>query len=146
MSGQVSRRIGAAAGISAALLLGSFPAAAHVTVQPKEAPADSYFQLAFSVPHGCDGSATVALRVKLPDGILSAKPQMKPGWNVEIETKKLATPLAGPHGGTISEVVEEVAGTLEPHRLCTTCSILPRPGATSGRTARSSKRMRTGNG
>lgn len=44
------------------------------------------------------------------------------------------------------EVVEEVAGTLEPHRLCTTCSILPRPGATSGRTARSSKRMRTGNG
>jgi uncharacterized protein YcnI len=101
--------IGVAAVALAALLAGVAQASAHVTVQPKEAPADSYFQLAFSVPHGCDGSSTVALRVKLPDGILSAKPQMKPGWKVEIKTKKLATPLAGPHGGTISDVVDEVA-------------------------------------
>lgn len=109
MSIAAKQGISVAAVALAALLAGVAQASAHVTVQPKEAPADSYFQLAFSVPHGCDGSATVALRVKLPDGILSAKPQMKPGWNVEIKTKKLATPLAGPHGGTVSEVVDEVA-------------------------------------
>lgn len=81
---------------------------AHVTVQPSEAPANSYVHLTFTVPHGCKGSATVALRVKLPEGIISAKPQMKPGWTVDIKTKKLATPQAGPHG-TVSEVVDEVA-------------------------------------
>ncbi len=90
-------------------LLLAVPAAAHVTVQPKEAPADSYFQLTFTVPHGCNGSATTALRIKLPDGILSAKPQMKPGWNVEVKTRKLATPQQAPHGKMVDEVVDEVA-------------------------------------
>jgi uncharacterized protein YcnI len=98
-----------AAIVAAALALQINAASAHVTVQPKEAPADSYFQLTFTVPHGCDGSATAALRIKLPDGILSAKPQMKPGWNVEVKTRKLATPQQGPHGKTVSEVVDEVA-------------------------------------
>lgn len=84
------------------------PASAHVTVQPAEATADSYAQLTFTVPHGCNGSATKALRVKLPDGVLSAKPQMKPGWQVAIKTRKLDTAVAGPHGKTVSEVVDEV--------------------------------------
>ena len=84
------------------------PAAAHVTVQSADAAADSYAQLTFTVPHGCDGSATKALRVKLPDGILSAKPQMKPGWQVQIKTRKLDVAVAGPHGKSVSEVVDEV--------------------------------------
>jgi uncharacterized protein YcnI len=84
------------------------PAVAHITVQPREAAAASYAQLTFSVPHGCEASATVAIRVEVPDGIVSAKPQMKPGWRVEITTKKLATPQTGPHGGIVSEVVDEV--------------------------------------
>ena len=84
------------------------PASAHVTVQPGETPADSYAQLTFTVPHGCNGSATKALRIKLPDGILSAKPQMKPGWQVEIKTRKLDAAAAGPHGKSVSEVVDEV--------------------------------------
>ncbi len=88
--------------------LTSWPASAHITVQPRETPADSYVQLTFSVPHGCGGSATVAVRVKLPDGILSAKPQMKPGWKVDIKTRKLAAPLPGPHGGAVDQVVDEV--------------------------------------
>lgn len=98
-----------AAFVAAALGCAVTTASAHVTVQPKEAPADSYFQLTFTVPHGCDGSATAVLRVKLPDGILSAKPQMKPGWNVEVKTRRLATPQQGPHGKTVSEVVDEVS-------------------------------------
>src|SRR4029078_10451568 len=73
------RGVGAVCGALTTVML-ALPASAHISVQPKEASADSYFQLAFSVPHGCDGSATVALRVKMPDGIISTKPQMKPGW------------------------------------------------------------------
>ena len=96
----------AGAVLIASALIG--PASAHVTVQPADASADSYAQLIFTVPHGCNGSATKALRVKLPDGILSAKPQMKPGWQVEIKTRKLDTAVAGPHGKTVSEVVDEV--------------------------------------
>jgi len=96
----------AGAVLIASALIG--PASAHVTVQPADASADSYAQLIFTVPHGCNGSATKALRVKLPDGILSAKPQMKPGWQVEIKTRKLDAAVAGPHGKTVSDVVDEV--------------------------------------
>jgi uncharacterized protein YcnI len=83
-------------------------ASAHVTVQPKEATAGDYAQVTFSVPHGCSGSSTVALRIRVPEGVMSAKPQMKPGWSVEIKKKKLAAPQPGLHGQTISEVVDEV--------------------------------------
>ena len=96
-------------GVALAVALACASAAsAHVTVQPADAPADSYAQLTFTVPHGCNGSATRALRIKLPDGILSAKPQMKPGWKVEIKTRKLDAAVAGPHGKSVTEVVDEV--------------------------------------
>jgi len=91
-----------------ALILGSAPALAHVTVSPKEAAAGGYVQAAFSVSHGCKGSATVAVRIKLPEGVLSVKPQMKPGWTVDIKTRKVE---GGPllHGKVVNETVDEVA-------------------------------------
>jgi uncharacterized protein YcnI len=92
--------------------LGLFASAAsafaHVTIQPKEATAGDYAQMTFSVPHGCEGSATVALRIKVPDGVMSAKPQMKPGWTVEIKTRKLDAPQPAGHGRSVSDVVDEV--------------------------------------
>lgn len=81
-------RIGSA--IAAAVAVASCEAAlAHVTVQPSDAAADSYAHLTFTVPHGCNGSATTVLRIRLPEGILSVKPQMKPGWKVDIKSRKL---------------------------------------------------------
>ena len=91
------------------LAWGAASAQAHVTIQPKEATAGSYFQMTFTVPHGCDGKATVLLRVKVPDGVISVKPQMKPGWTLEIKKRNLDTPQATGHGQTISETVDEVA-------------------------------------
>ena len=64
---------------AAAAIISCNAALAHVTVQPADAPADSYAHLTFTVPHGCNRGATTALRIKLPEGILSAKPQMKTG-------------------------------------------------------------------
>jgi len=85
------------------------PAAAHVVVRPDEAIAGAYFQAAFNVGHGCDGSATVALRIKMPEGVVSVKPQMKAGWTVDIKKRTLAAPQPGLHGKTITETVDEVS-------------------------------------
>jgi uncharacterized protein YcnI len=97
------------ASVAIAAMLLTTAASAHVTVQPNEAPAGSYFHAAFSVSHGCDGSATVAVRIKLPDGVLSVKPQMKPGWTVDIKKKPVTGPQPSLHGKTITETVDEVS-------------------------------------
>ena len=93
----------------AAAAFGAAPALAHVTLQPNEAVAGNYAQTALSVLHGCDGTGTVAVRVKIPDGVLSVKPQMKPGWTVDIKTRKIEGEQPKLHGKTITETVDEVA-------------------------------------
>ncbi|MGF1611540.1 MAG: YcnI family protein [Kiloniellales bacterium] len=83
-------------------------AVAHVTANSNEAPANSYFRTALRVPHGCEGSATVAVRVKLPDGLVSVRPQMKPGWEITITMRKLDKPMDAGHGRMITETVDEI--------------------------------------
>jgi periplasmic copper chaperone A len=102
------RYIGTTAVLFAGAMSVTF-ASAHVTAQPNEAAADSYFLTAFSVPHGCDGSATIAVRMKIPDGVTSVKPQMKAGWEVSIKTRNPGKPAAAGHGATVGETVDEVA-------------------------------------
>lgn len=84
-------------------------ASAHITASPDEAKAGSYFMTSFTVPHGCAGAATVAVRIKLPDGVQNVKPQMKPGWKVEVVKRKLAAPEHDEHGNTVSDVANEIA-------------------------------------
>jgi len=91
------------------LILSSTPSFAHVTLDVREAPADSYYKLVLNVPHGCAGSATTRLRVRIPDGVTGVKPQPKPGWEVATVKTKLATPAKGSHGETLTETVSEVA-------------------------------------
>lgn len=97
-----------ACGAVAALVGIACPALGHVTAQPDAGTAGSYFTLTFTVPHGCDGSPTVSLRIKIPEGVTSVKPQMKAGWTVTIKTRKIDPPLKGEHGQTITETVDEV--------------------------------------
>ena len=93
-----------AAGISAA----SAPAWAHAVVEPKQAPAGSYQKVTVRITHGCDGAATNKVIVVLPDGILTARPQAKPGWQVEFLKEKLAEPVAAGHGKMLSERIVQV--------------------------------------
>ncbi|CAN7190303.1 YcnI family protein [Phenylobacterium sp. LjRoot219] len=80
------------AGLAAAFVLAVPPAAlAHVSVTPKAADAGSYQVLRFGLGHGCDDQATTALRIEIPAGVVSARPQPKPGWSLQIER--------GPGGG-----------------------------------------------
>jgi uncharacterized protein YcnI len=85
------------------------PAWGHVTLERREAPADSYYKAVLRAPHGCKGSPTLRLRVRIPEGVTGVKPQPKPGWKLEITRVKLATPLDDGHGGKIVETVGEVA-------------------------------------
>jgi uncharacterized protein YcnI len=59
---------------------------AHVVAAPGEAKAGSYSAIAFRVGHACGaGDTTLKLRVEIPDGVASARPQPKPGWTIDIE-------------------------------------------------------------
>ncbi|HEX6364128.1 MAG TPA: YcnI family protein [Albitalea sp.] len=84
-------------------------AQAHVTLEQPQAFADSYYKAILQVPHGCKASPTSAVRVRIPEGVLNAKPQPKPGWKVAITRTKLAQPVDAGHGRMASERVSEVA-------------------------------------
>lgn len=67
-------------------LLVATAADAHVSLQPATAAAGGYQVLRFGVGHGCDGKATTALRIDIPAGMSTARPQPKPGWTLRVET------------------------------------------------------------
>lgn len=97
----------AAIGLCAAFSATS--ALAHATLERREAPTNGYYKAVVQVGHGCAGSPTHTVRVRIPDGVTSAKPQPKPGWKMAIKRTKLAKPVDGGHGRTIDEVVSEVS-------------------------------------
>jgi uncharacterized protein YcnI len=93
--------------ILAATTLAALPAAAHVTLENRQASPGSYYKAVFAVPHGCAGSATVKIRVQIPEGVIAVKPMPKPGWTLETVKGKYATSY-NHHGATIAEGVKEV--------------------------------------
>lgn len=70
----------------ALLALVATPAAAHVVAAPDTARAGSYAAIAFRVGHACAaGDTTLKVRIEIPDGVASARPQAKPGWTYTLE-------------------------------------------------------------
>ena len=94
--------------VAVAVTLAASPAAAHVTLEGKQAAVGSYYKAVFAVPHGCAGSATTRIRVQIPDGVIGVKPMPKAGWNVQSTTGKYATEYEL-HGRKLTEGVTEVA-------------------------------------
>lgn len=84
------------------------PAFAHVTANPDQGTAGKYFETAFRVSHGCEGSDTVSVSIKLPKGMITAKPQAKAGWTVEVKKSKLDKPVPAAHGKMADEQVDEI--------------------------------------
>ncbi|MCA0450080.1 MAG: YcnI family protein, partial [Proteobacteria bacterium] len=96
-----------AAACAVALLSLSAPALAHVTLEQGQAVAGSTYKAVIRVPHGCAGSPTTAVRVKIPDGMTGVKPMPKAGWVVKTETG----PYARDHrlnGQTVSSGVRAI--------------------------------------
>jgi periplasmic copper chaperone A len=77
---------------------------AHIVFKEKSAEAGSNHIASLLLMHGCDGSATVSVRVELPDGITRSRPRILPGWNYEIEMRTLETPVML-HGFEVTEVI-----------------------------------------
>ncbi len=90
-------------------LLGALPAGAHahVTLETKEAPIGASYKAVLRVPHGCEGSATIKVRVTVPEGFIGAKPMPKPGWTLETTRGPYAQSYPYYHG-PVSEGVKEV--------------------------------------
>lgn len=95
----------AAAPACAALFAAS--AHAHVSLQDPEAIIGSSYKAVFRVPHGCQGSATTAIRVRVPEGIIGVKPQPKAGWQLDLVHGEYAQPHQR-HGATVTAGVKEV--------------------------------------
>ena len=53
----------------AAIALAATPLSAHVTLEAKQATIGSSYKAVFAVPHGCAGSATIKIRVQIPEGV-----------------------------------------------------------------------------
>ena len=70
--------------VSAALVVLAGAAKAHITAMPDTTTVGSHFIAHFTVPHGCSGSPTVAVRFTLPPGLSEVKPEYKPGWKLTV--------------------------------------------------------------
>ena len=96
--------------LAAALALPA-SASAHVSLEKREAPVGSSYKAVFKVPHGCEGSATTAVSVEVPEGIIGVKPMPKAGWTIAIERGAYKNAYAYYHGSTLTEGVRRVTWT-----------------------------------
>jgi periplasmic copper chaperone A len=87
--------------------LAASSASAHVTLENRQATIGEGYKAVFAVPHGCAGSATIKLRVQIPEGVIAVKPMPKAGWNVEAVKGKYAADYDY-RGARLSEGVKEV--------------------------------------
>jgi periplasmic copper chaperone A len=82
-------------------------ASAHITLETTEAAAGSAYKAVFRVPHGCDGSATVKITVKIPEGVIAVKPMPHAGWTIDTVKGKYAKAYDY-YGSKLDEGVTEV--------------------------------------
>ena len=99
-----------AAALAAALVLPA-AAAAHVTVQPAQAPAGGFARLDVRVPNEDPSKATTKVEVQMPPGFAEAAYEPVPGWRVAVAKRTLATPVKTDEGDTLTEEVSKLTFT-----------------------------------
>ena len=92
---------------AAGLITASSGAFAHITLENQQAPVSGSYKAVFRVPHGCNGSATVAVRVRIPAGFVDVKPMPKAGWKLDVMRGAYQTPVSM-RGTKLTEGVTEV--------------------------------------
>ena len=95
--------------IAAAAVFVAVTAQAHVTLETQQAVAGSTYKAVIRVSHGCEGSPTTRIRVRIPQGVVAVKPQPKQGWELTTTIGKLPQPFDAGHGRTLTEGVTEVS-------------------------------------
>ena len=94
-----------AATASAVLLATGGLASAHIDPDPIEAQAGSRLAVNFTVEHGCEGSPTVQLDMRLPEGVADPATAPPEGWDGLIETVDGDT-IVTFVGGSLADDVE----------------------------------------
>jgi uncharacterized protein YcnI len=95
-------------GFAATIVAG--PALAHVTLEVGQAPVKSTYKAVLRVPHGCEGSATLKVRVQIPAGVIAVKPMPKAGWTLETVKAAYDKPIDY-YGEALKEGVREITWT-----------------------------------
>jgi uncharacterized protein YcnI len=95
--------LAALAATSAAL-----PASAHIVLAEPQAKPGAYYAGFFRLSHGCGASPTTAIRIEMPEGVVMAKPQPKPGWTVSVDKTPLPKPVPGEGGAMLTERVTAI--------------------------------------
>jgi periplasmic copper chaperone A len=100
----------ATAAAAGAFAVPATAAQAHVTLQPKTAPAGAYVVEDVRVPNETDDATTTKVVVQFPDGFAGASYQRVPGWDVKVAKAKLATPIKT-DDGEVTEGVKTITWT-----------------------------------
>jgi hypothetical protein len=90
-------------------LVSTTSAFAHITLERSEAAGGAPYKIVLRVPHGCGGSATTKIAVRLPEGIIAAKPMAKAGWQIEIKSGAYAREYSFYHGIKLKEGAREIS-------------------------------------
>lgn len=93
--------------LSTLALLGAAAAQAHVSLEEPQALAGASYKAVLRVGHGCEGTATHTVVVRVPAGFRGAKPMPKAGWVLSIDRAPLAEPYES-HGRKISDDVVQI--------------------------------------
>ena len=102
-----NHRLFASAISLAALCVSAGLAHAHSSLDQSEAKAGSFYKATFRVPHGCGDMATTEVKIELPEGFISAQPQVKAGWKIETVKGDYAQSYKV-HGEDVTSGVREV--------------------------------------
>ncbi|MBV8949554.1 MAG: YcnI family protein [Actinobacteria bacterium] len=141
------RRFAVALAVTATtVLLVATPAFAHVTVDPKEAPAGSDAELTFSAPNEMDNANTTQVQVFFPTDhpIASVNVEPIPGWTSSVQMMQVTTPISTDSGNTTQAVqsVTWTGGAIKPGQFQQFVVSVGLPSANSG-TALSFKALQT---
>ena len=100
--------------VLAALIAAAAPAAAqaHVTLQPKTAPAGQFTRLDVRVPNERDDAPTTKVDVQMPDGFASVSYEPVPGWTAKVTSGPLDKPIQT-DDGEITEGVKQITWTAD---------------------------------
>lgn len=79
---------------------------AHITFNP-QVQTGSYSQANLRVPHGCEQQPTLAVTVKIPQGVSSVKPLQQQNWLVSITKRPLAVPIVS-EGLNVTDEVDSI--------------------------------------
>jgi periplasmic copper chaperone A len=110
LPGRRWRAAGSAVAAALAIVVaGPAPSAsAHVSITPSTTAAGAYAVLDVSVPHGCEGSPTTEVTIRMPDEINAVTPTRNALWEVEKEVVQLDPPVTDAHGNELTERVASV--------------------------------------